>query len=267
LSYNYVLSLVVDAGMRYKAIMTFHECGNHYACMQLGLTDCAGLVKVKSAFEKLETLKLRLIEDQHQPRWTPKERWVDPNAVLSSIKKLTFLYSSLRLCRQISDRIMHMHMLKSLVLDFELEPRNSANAWSVLARAPAVPMSESLQLNRCIIAMSDFSDFLGKHRASWRSLIIGHLHLTNGSMEDVGMIYEMLSQAPKIEKYFQRSLLLGLGEHEHVQFPSGIRYPDTSYNDNEDGFVEVFQTEWICWKGHDEVVEVLDVMARHLLAE
>jgi hypothetical protein len=42
--------------------------------MQLGLTDCAGLVKVKSAFEKLETLKLRLIEDQHQPRWTPKER-------------------------------------------------------------------------------------------------------------------------------------------------------------------------------------------------
>jgi hypothetical protein len=86
-------------------------------------------------------------------------------------------------------------------------------------------------------------------------------------VEDIGRIYETLSQAPKIEEYYQRRLLLGLGEHEHVKFPSGVCYSHSEGDENEDGFVEVYQTDWLRWKGHAEVTEVLGRIAEHMLAE
>jgi hypothetical protein len=188
------------------------------------------------------------------------------NPILAWIMKLTCLYSGALAGKQITEAFTHMPVLKSLVLDFELQLSDSADAWNVLAKAPAIPTLETLQLNKAFMNMTDFRDFLRKHSATWKSLTLFHLHLANGSMEDIGRIYEMLSQAPKIEEYYQRRLLLGLGEHEYVTFPSGVCYPLVC-DENDDGFLEVFQTEWLRWKGHDEVTRVLGEIAGHLLTE
>jgi hypothetical protein len=101
---------------------------------------------------------------------------VHPTSTPASIIKLNCLYSGTRLGRQISDGFAHMPMLKVLVLDFELQFRNSDDAWSVLAKAPAIPTLEILQLKKCFMDMTDFTDFPQKHSVTWKSLTLGHLH-------------------------------------------------------------------------------------------
>lgn len=157
-------------------------------------------------------------------------------------------------------------MLKDLDLNFEL--KDSVYAWNVLAKTPAIPTLQNIQLKTNVMDMHDFTHFMGKHSATWKSICIGHLHLTDGSMDDIGRLYELLSRAPNIEEFLQRSVLLGLGEdHEHVNLPSRICYPLLVDDEDEDGYVEVCQTGWIRWKGHEEVTEVLGVMAEHLRDE
>jgi len=43
-----------------------------------------------------------------------------------------------------------------------------------------------------------------------------------------------------------------------------VSYPLLDDQEDEDGFVNIYQTSWILWKGHDEVVRVLGVMAEHM---
>lgn len=75
-SYFYVLFLAGQAGICPRKIQSYHQCSEHRACITLGLTDCAGLLKAKSALKKLETLKLDFIEDKRGNGLTPEEVYV-----------------------------------------------------------------------------------------------------------------------------------------------------------------------------------------------
>lgn len=71
----YVLFLAGQAGMCPKNINTFHRCTGHpLCCVDLGLTDCTGLVRAKSAMTKLESLKLDFIEDKYGAGRTSEKR-------------------------------------------------------------------------------------------------------------------------------------------------------------------------------------------------
>lgn len=80
------------------------------------------------------------------------------------------------------------------------------------------------------------------------------MHLCNGTKEELGDLYERLSQAPSIELYRQRYFYLGVEHNEDNGMPSQeccVLLDDT---EDEDGFVQVYQTDWIRWKRHDEVI-------------
>jgi hypothetical protein len=183
----------------------------------------------------------------------------------SSINSLILSHSGARLGKRISEGLAHIPVLEHLILDFHFD--NSADAWSILAKAPVIPTLTGLHFDNCKINMHDLAEFLGKHAANWKFLNLGNLHLINGSVEDLARLYELLSQAPKIDHYYHRSLLLDLAGFEHATLPSGVCYPLSAGEENEDGFVEIYQTQWLRWKGHDEVTEVLGRIARHLLDE
>lgn len=155
-----------------------------------------------------------------------------------------------------------MPVLRSLKVNFQLV--NSLSAWSILAKAPAIPTLQELHLDTCIMNMGDFTTFIGKHCSTWTSLTISHMHLCNGTKEDLGALYERLGQAPDIKVYRQRMVYLGVEHDEHVSMPSQFSYPFLDEEEDEDGFVTVYQTDWIRWKGHDEVVRVLGVMAEDM---
>lgn len=71
----YLLFLAGQAGMCPKNIDTFHRCTGHpLCCINLGLTDCTGLVRAKSAMTKLESLKLDFIEDKYGAGRTSERR-------------------------------------------------------------------------------------------------------------------------------------------------------------------------------------------------
>lgn len=155
-------------------------------------------------------------------------------------------------------------MLKHLLLKFEYD--TSATAWSILAKGPAIPELQSIDLGMAVMAMEDFTEFLGKHSATWKSIALSHMHLTGGCLEDLGRLYRTLSQAPNLDEYHQSGLYLGGMEHERVGYPAGVCYPVCEEED-EDGFVMVYQTDWIIWNGHGAVTRVLGKIARHLLHE
>lgn len=158
-----------------------------------------------------------------------------------------------------------MPMLKHLSLNFEFWSLESA--WSVLAKAPAIPTLQTLEVGEGAINMRDFTEFLGKHSANLTSLAIRRLHLTNGGLGDVGTLYKTLSQAPQIEDSYQKGLYLGLPQEDFIDYPSGVCLAICGEDEDEDGFVRVHHTEWIHWKGHDDVTRVLGEMARFLLPE
>jgi hypothetical protein len=73
-SYNYVFFLSERAGMCPTHIDTYHKRSKQsLVCVQVGLTDCAGLKKFKSAFKKLEGLHLSLLENQYGHTATSEE--------------------------------------------------------------------------------------------------------------------------------------------------------------------------------------------------
>ena len=92
-----------------------------------------------------------------------------------------------------------MPVLERLSAEFQLQ--NSTAAWSVLAQAPAVPTLKELNVNTCIMNMNDFTTFVRKHCATWTRLKIKSLRLCNSTREDIGDLFELLSQAPNIEDY------------------------------------------------------------------
>jgi hypothetical protein len=152
------------------------------------------------------------------------------------------------------------------LLSVEFHHTTSSGACRALAKAPVIPMLEKLRLETCTMKMHDFAEFFGKHSPTCKVLIMGYVQLTNGSMEDLGRLYELLSQAPKIEEYYQGSQFLG-AEDEYLTFPPGVWYSDSADDENEDGFVEVFLNDWVHWTGHEEVTEGLSAIARYLLFE
>jgi hypothetical protein len=155
-----------------------------------------------------------------------------------------------------------MPVLHRLRVDFELA--NGVAAWSMLAKAPAIPTLKELFLETCIMNMDDFASFVGKHCPTWTSMTISHMHVCNGTMEQLGDLYERLSQAPNIEVYRQRLFFLGVEHDEHIGVPGQVSCPILDDVEDEDGFVTIYQTDWIRWKGHDDVVRVLGVMAEHM---
>jgi hypothetical protein len=190
---------------------------------------------------------------------------VHSNTAPSSINSLILSHSGARIGKRINEGLAHIPVLEHLILDFHLD--NSADAWSILAKAPVIPTLIGLHFDNCKINMHDLVEFLGKHAANWKFLNLGNLHLINSSVEDLARLYKLLSQAPKIDHYYHRSLLLDLAGLEHATLPSGVCYPLPAGEENEDGLVEVYQTQWLRWKGHEEVTEVLCRIARHLLDE
>jgi hypothetical protein len=190
---------------------------------------------------------------------------VHSNPAPESITLLTFPHSGARLGNKVGEALAHMPMLKHLSIDFHIE--YSAHAWRILAKAPVIPELENLHFDNCTINMHDLAQSLGKHIAQLQLLAVGRLQLINASVEHLVRLYELLSQAPKLDHYYQRSLVLDQRQHEHPTFPFGVWYPVSARKENEDGFVVVYQTQWLRWKGHDEVTEVLGRIARHLLDE
>lgn len=97
-----------------------------------------------------------------------------------------------------------MPALQRLAVNFRLELVNIISAWSILAKAPAIPTLKELNLDRCIMKMGDFTSFIGKHCSTWTSLTFSHLHLCKGAKGELGDLYERLSWAPSIEFHRQR---------------------------------------------------------------
>lgn len=152
-----------------------------------------------------------------------------------------------------------MPVLKCLLIDFQ--PQCSVSACSVLARAPVIPTLKELYLGSCVMKMHDFTTFIGKHSATWTRLSITDMSLFSGTKADLSDLYERLSQSPNIEIYRQRSFFLG---PETLDLPSQVCWPIDTQEEDEDGFVQILQTNWVRWKGHDEVTAALDLMAKHL---
>ena len=155
-----------------------------------------------------------------------------------------------------------MPAFRHLCVSFQLE--NSVSAWSILAKAPAIPTLEELDLEKCIMNMNDFAAFVGKHCPTWTSLTISHMYLCNGTREELGDLYERLSRAPNIKVYRQRFLFLGAEHDKHIDMPKHVCCALQDEKEDEDGFVKVEKTNWIRWKVHDEVTRVLGVMAEHM---
>jgi hypothetical protein len=152
--------------------------------------------------------------------------------------------------------------LRKLVINFQLA--NSVSAWSILAKAPAIPTLRQLHLDKCMMNMEDFAIFVGKHCPTWTSLTINHMHLCNGTKKELGDIYECLSQAPDIEVYRQSYFFLGVEHDKHIDMPRQVCCAFVDEREDEDGFVKVYLIDWIRWKGHGEVTRVLGVMAEHM---
>jgi hypothetical protein len=168
----------------------------------------------------------------------------------------------LRFGKQVSEAFLHMPVLRSLKLRFQLV--NSVSAWSILAKGPAIPTLKELHLDTCIMNMGDFKTFVVKHCSTWTLLSIRRMHLCNGTKEELGDLYARLSRAPSIEVHRQRSLYFGVEHEEHLDMPGEVSYPILDDREDEDGFVTVYQTDRVRWKGHDEVTRVLGVLAEHM---
>ena len=138
-----------------------------------------------------------------------------------------------------------MPVLKCLSAEFQLQ--NSTAVWSVLAQAPAIPTLKELNINKCIMKMEDFTTFVRKHCASWIRLSIKNLRLWNSTREENGDLYEILSQAPNIEDYNQSYLYFGNGgdQVELLDLGGEVSYPLLDDQEDEDGFVNIYQTSWI----------------------
>jgi len=112
--------------------------------------------------------------------------------------------------------------------------------------------------------MDDFAAFVGKHCPTWTSLTISHMHLCNGTKKELGDIYERLSQAPDIEIYRQRYFYLDVKHDKHIGMPRQVCCVFVDDREDEDGFVKVYQIDWVRWRGHGEVTRALGVMAEHM---
>lgn len=157
-----------------------------------------------------------------------------------------------------------MPALQRLVIHFQFELVDNVSLWSILAKAPAIPTLKELSLDTCIMNMDDFTTFIGKHCSTWTSLIISHVHLCKGTKEQLGDLYERLSQAPSIAFYRQRSLYFGMEHNERIGMPGQVCCVFLDDREDEDGFVEICQTDWVQCKGHDEAKRVLGLIAKHM---
>lgn len=157
-------------------------------------------------------------------------------------------------------------------MDFEVRndshERSSIATWKALAQTPAIPTLQSLCISQgtCAIDLLDFTGFIAKHASSLQNLDIPHMHLYNGSLEDLGQLYDTLSQAPNMQSLHQSTLYLS---DNLVEFPAQICCPITGtlVDEEDEEYVWVEQTNTIKWNGHDEVTEVMATMASHLRAE
>lgn len=178
----------------------------------------------------------------------------------------------LKLGQQLSQWYAKMPALTHLALDFEMRgdshERSCISTWKTLAQAPAIPTLKVLIISQstCAIDLLDFTGFIAKHAPSLEDLDIPHMHLYNGSLEDLGQLYDALSQAPNMQSLHQNSLYLS---DNLVEFPAQICLPITGalVDEEDEEYVWVEQSNSISWKGHDEVTEVMATMARHLRAE
>lgn len=135
------------------------------------------------------------------------------------------------------------------------------SAWSILAKAPAIPALKELYLDMCSMLTKDFTTFVSKHCSTLTLLTISQLYLYDATKEDVAGLYERLSQAPNIEVYRQQLLYL---DEERVGMPGPVSCPFLDDEEDENGFVAIHQTNRIRWKGHCEVTRALGVMAAHM---
>jgi hypothetical protein len=90
------------------------------------------------------------------------------------------------------------------------------------------------------------------------------MHFCNGSRVELGDLYECLSQAPNIDSYCQRNFWLGVERTNYIGVPSQVTCPILYDEEDEDGFVTIFQTDRVRWEGHEKVTEVLGVLAEHM---
>lgn len=157
-----------------------------------------------------------------------------------------------------------MPALRHLAINFQLELASSMCVWNILAKAPAIPTLKELNLDTCIMIMGDFTTFVGKCCSTWTSLTFSHIHLCNGTKEELGDLYERLSQAPSLELYRQRYFYLRVGHQEHIGMPGQVCCVAIDDRENEDDFVKLYKTDCIHRKGRGEVAQALSVMADHM---
>jgi hypothetical protein len=77
-------------------------------------------------------------------------------------------------------------------------------------------------------------------------MTISHVHICNGTKEELDDLYDHLSQAPNIEAHRQRLFSLGVEHNEHIGVPGQMSCAilDDDVED-EDGFAMNCQTDWI----------------------
>lgn len=188
------------------------------------------------------------------------------------MQELTISNRGLELGQQLSQWYAKMPALTHLGLDFEMRgdshERSCISTWKVLAQARAIPTLKALIISQstCAIDLLDFTGFIAKHASSLEDLDIPHMHLYNGTLEDLGQLYDVLSQAPNMQVLHQNTLYLS---DNLVEFPAQICCPITGtlMDEEDEEYVWVEHTNTISWKGHDEVAGVMATMARHLRAE
>jgi hypothetical protein len=129
-------------------------------------------------------------------------------------------------------------------VDFELA--NGVAAWSMIAKAPAIPTPKQFFFETCIVNLKDLAIFVGTLRLTWTSVTISHVRICNGTKEELDDLYDHLSQAPNIEAHRQRLFSLGVKHNEHIGLPGQMSCAilDDDVED-EDGFVMNCQTDWI----------------------
>ncbi|KAK3719425.1 hypothetical protein LTR37_004282 [Vermiconidia calcicola] len=216
-AFNQVMSAVEGSGLCPKVVASLQSI----RATSFGTMDCSILSKIPRCLSKIEEFRTSVLVDGMggfpvAPRFSGSE-----------------------FGQQLVAGLSLMHSLRHLELELEKCPE-SLNALRVIFNAVFIPGLEGLVISETCCGPSILARFLRKHSATLRNCELAYMDWTDGEHEDerFSHILEELRHAQLLERLVVADMATARGD---IDFPGMTAVKVYENNENEDGYVEVFQ--------------------------